>query len=368
MKLAPRNSHAHRSTPPVWASARRSQFHSAVRRASESLCATLTAALLFACVAHGDHEGGTNGTGPTALSDQTSMQDAGDDRRARAAKHALPSEADLGQRAYEHVERVLAFGPRLPGSPAIRLAADYICARLRALGLTPIREAWNNEQEKLRFENVRVRIPGRSRKTLLIGTHYDTKLELEHPPRKDESPFTGANDGGSGTGLLLALAEELVGRRLQRPSIELVWFDGEESITPAWDMDRALFGSREFVRRHLVEGHSYGAFVLLDMVGAKKLAIDRDEASTAEMFPAVEAAVKRLGYERYFFQSTTNVDDDHIPFIEKGLPSIDLIQFEDNPHWHTYGDTIDVLSSKSLGIVGRVVLSALPALETRFLR
>lgn len=279
----------------------------------------------------------------------------------------LPSEQDLGRRAWAHVKHIVELGPRVPGSKAREKAADYICARLSALDLQPIRESWLDPDEKIRFENVRVRLPGRSEKTLLIGTHYDTKMELEEARPAGAPPFAGANDGGSGSGILLALIEDLVTWRMRGPTLEFVWFDGEESITPSWNMDRALFGSKEFVRRHLKAGHSYGALVLLDMVGHSDLAIDREETSSKELFGPFERAARALGYAKYFFQHGTAVDDDHVPFLNAGLPSIDLIQFEHNPEWHTHRDTMAIVSPKSLGIVGRVVLQALPNLELQFL-
>ena len=88
----------------------------------------------------------------------------------------------------------------------------------------------------------------------------------------------------------------------------------------------------------------------------------------AAFFAPFEAAVKRLGYDEHFFQTTCDVDDDHVPFLEAGLPSIDLIQFDDNPHWHRNSDTLEHVSPRSLGIVGRVVLAALPAIAERVLQ
>jgi len=279
-----------------------------------------------------------------------------------------PTVDQLGRRAYAHCKHLVALGPRVSGSKARLRAADYIVARLKALGLEPIREPWRDEREKLDFENIRVRLPGRSKKVLLLGTHYDTKRKLSAPPPPGKR-FDGANDGGSGSGLLLALAEELVNARQERASLELVWLDGEESILPAWDMQRALFGSREFVRQHVhKKPHPYGAFVLLDMVGSRNLAIDRDRSSSQKLVPPFAAAAKKLGYSANFFAKTTEVDDDHVPFHKAGLPALDLIQFEQNPTWHTYEDTMAHISAKSLGIVGRVVLAAMPEVERAFLR
>lgn len=280
----------------------------------------------------------------------------------------IPTEKDLSKRAFEHVRRIVALGPRISGSEARERAADLICARLRALGLAPVREAWLCKTEKVRFENVRCYLPGRTQKTLILATHYDTKRELAEERREGPGPFLGANDGGSGAGLLLAMAEDFAAAGRRRPSLELVWFDGEESFPTGWDLDRALYGSREYVRRHVTEGHKFGAMVLLDMVGASRLCIDREANSSDGLFPPFERAIAELRYGEFFFQSNCDVDDDHSPFLEKGVPAIDLIQFDNNPHWHRHSDTLGNMAPRSLAIVGRTVFKALPRIEAAFLR
>jgi len=286
----------------------------------------------------------------------------------------LPSEKDLGKRAMAHVTKIVGFGPRISGSKQRKRAADYIVARLAALGLKPIREPWTDKAEGIRFENLRVVLPGRTKKRILIGSHYDTKRELDREKPTPDTVFTGANDGGSGAGLMLALAEDLAPRGLDRPSLEFVWLDGEESLEVEWNRDRALFGSREFVRRHILgddgkpKQNPYAAFILLDMVGDEDLHIDADKASTQSLIPPFRAAAARLGYTSMFFQHDTDVDDDHVPFLDAGVPSLDLIQFEHNERWHTYNDTIEHISPRSLAIVGRVLLAALPELERTLLR
>ncbi|MEZ5988113.1 MAG: M28 family peptidase [Planctomycetota bacterium] len=287
---------------------------------------------------------------------------------AVAFRKATPAEKDLGDRALAWVRKVVALGPRVPGSEARAKAADLVVAELRRLGLEPVREPFTADGERLRFENVRCPIPGRSARVLILATHYDTKRSITRGEDDDGAPFLGANDGGSGVGLLLALAADLA--RLDeaaRPSLELVFFDGEESLDTAWNRaERALFGSREFARKHLVDGHRYGGMVLLDMVGHRRLSIDLDEASTAAMAAPVRAAAAALGYEDHFFRHKTRVEDDHVPLLAKGLPCLDLIQFEDNPEWHTPKDDLAVLAPRSLAIVGRVLWRALPDLEAGY--
>ena len=284
---------------------------------------------------------------------------------AQALHDRLPAEKDLGKRALAEVETIVGFGPRIPGSKARQQAAGHIVKQLTALGFKPRREPFVADEEKIRFENIRCPIPGRSPRVLILGTHYDTKRSLSEVPPPGSRHFQGANDGGSGTGLLLALAKDLASLdKKDRPSLELVFFDGEESLDVAWNSARrALHGSRHFAKKHLAKGHAYGGMILLDMVGSKKLAIDLDEASTATLVPPFRAAARALHYQKFFFQQKTEVVDDHVPLLEKGLPCLDLIQFEKNPEWHTHDDDLEHLSARSLAIVGRTLWWALPRLE-----
>ena len=297
----------------------------------------------------------------------------------------IPSEKELGSRAHAHVAKIVGFGPRISGSKARKQAADYIVSELKSYGLEPLREAWLDPKEKIRFENIRVLFAGKKRvvkqravkrRRLLFSTHYDTKREIARTDPDDKKVFLGANDGGSGAGLLLALAKDMADLGPLPYEIEFVWFDGEESLDIAWNgAKRALFGSKEYVRRHIKKkrsteqppteekDHPYKAMILLDMVGHRNLAIDRDMASDQELVPPIRNAAKALGYEKYFFAKETDVDDDHVPFMAAGLPCLNLIQFENNDEWHTSADDMKIISARSLAIVGRVIWRSIPALD-----
>ncbi len=279
---------------------------------------------------------------------------------------------DLGQHAYDHVAALVALGPRHTGSPGWYRATAYIKQELKKLGLTPKRDRWEHPIEKLTFENIWVTFPGKSKDRLILACHHDTKCCSGHPEFRDNFHFVGANDSGSGVGLLLALAKELADRKSDRKNIatiQLVFFDGEESIPFDWDLKRALFGSRRFVRRYQQERLDLGGgprirgLVLLDMVGAKDLQIDDETNSDRRLHDILRAAAKACGHQQYFFQNQHRVTDDHIPFLDDGIPAIDLIDLYDNPQWHTVHDTLEHISASSLQIVGEVVLTALPGLE-----
>ena len=138
---------------------------------------------------------------------------------------------------------------------------------------------------------------------------------------------------------------------------------------------RALFGSKKYVRDYVQARLNapedvpvIQAFILLDMVGATDLQIDEEENSHKELRDIFFAAAKTNGHEGYFYADSLPVTDDHTPFLDDtSVRCIDLIDFEDNPHWHKASDALEKISEKSLHIVGEVVLTALPAIETRFI-
>ena len=106
------------------------------------------------------------------------------------------------------------------------------------------------------------------------------------------------------------------------------------------------------------------AFILVDMIGDRNLDIHREGNSTPWLTDAIWAAAKRLNHPE-FLDDTFPVEDDHLEFLEAGIPSVDLIDLQNYPPWHTAGDTLDKVSGRSLQIVGDVLLAALPAIESR---
>lgn len=284
-----------------------------------------------------------------------------------------PTPPDLGTKAYVHVEKLVSFGARDTGSPGWRQAVDYMVQTLRGHGLQPVVDRWYDAQEDLTFENVIVTLPGRVQDRIVIGCHHDTKKTHGHDNPDHNFAFVGANDSGSGVGLLLALAELLASQKELDATYELVFFDGEESRTWHWNEgERALFGSRRYVRSQreaALLGTGRGtirAFILLDMVGAKDLQIDDELNSDPGLKKIIAASAAACGHQQYFFKKSLHVSDDHLPFLEVGIPAIDLIDLADNPQWHTPDDTLEHISAESMQIVGEVVFTALPEVERQF--
>jgi Zn-dependent M28 family amino/carboxypeptidase len=278
---------------------------------------------------------------------------------------------DIGERAYAHVEALVALGARHTGSPGWSSALDYIAATLHNLGLAVRRDRWQDPDEDLWFENVHATVGGRGSARIVLAAHHDTKRTSGHPDPEHNFEFVGANDSGSGVGLLLALAAHLA-EHPPATTVELVFFDGEESIPFDWDLERALFGSRRYVETYQREREqrpdtpAIAAMILLDMVGARDLQIDEETKSDASLRAVFRAAAKAVGHDDVFFFHRHAVTDDHVPFLDAGIPAIDLIDLYDNPQWHTPDDTLEHISARSLQKVGEVVLTALPVVARRF--
>ena len=268
-----------------------------------------------------------------------------------------------GDRAFEHLQALVAIGPRPAGSAQIRQARAYITRQLSALGLGVQQQPFTADTPLGRVEmaNLIVRLPGRRAERILFTGHYDTKLFRDQV-------FVGANDGGSSAAFLIELARVLLSRPLEYTT-DLVWFDGEEAVGDWVTGGRDhTYGSRFYVQEALKAGtlKSVHAMVLVDMIGDRDLTVRRDGMSTAWLTDLIWAAALRIGHGNVFVDASLDVDDDHIPFIKAGVPSVDVIDL-DFPAWHTPQDDLGHVSAASLQVVGDVVLAALPDLEQRLI-
>jgi len=277
-----------------------------------------------------------------------------------AAQTATPFDST---RAYNHVRDQVAFGPRPAGSPANDKTRAYIISTLAQSGYTAVEQPFDTTTPvgRVKMANIVATLPGERPERIAIASHFDTKPI-------NEFRFLGANDGGSSTGALLELARVLKARPKPKFTIEFLFFDGEEAYGE-WRDPNHTYGSRQYVAAARAANTLAGlkALILLDMIGDRALNLRRDTNSTTWLTDIVWAAAKRLGHGANFLDEPFPVEDDHIPFVKAGVPSVDLIDL-DYPAWHTAGDTLDKVSAGSLQIVGDVVLAALPEIEARLLK
>ncbi|HSK10484.1 MAG TPA: M28 family peptidase [Vicinamibacterales bacterium] len=265
-------------------------------------------------------------------------------------------------RAYNHLREIVAIGPRPAGSAGLDATRGYIRKQLAAVGVEVREQAFvaDTPVGRVRMVNLIATIPGQSKDRLVFGGHYDTKLFREFR-------FVGANDAGSSTAFLIEWARVLKARKNALTS-EIVFFDGEEAFVDWYVGNDNTYGSRHYVDTAKRDGsiRQIRAMVLVDMIGDRDLHIRRELYSTRWLTDIIWAAARRLGHQAVFLDETTQIEDDHIPFLRAGIPAVNIIDGpEDYPPWHTAGDTLDKVSARSLQIVGDVLFEALPAIEKK---
>lgn len=252
-----------------------------------------------------------------------------------------------GERAYQDVLAQTGFGPRVPDSQAHADTVAYIGDQLAKAGWTASIQTLEINGHKA--QNI-VGERGGQPPAILLGAHYDTRMLADNDPdpANQQKPVPGANDGASGVAVLLELA-----RSLPQDSVpvRLVFFDIEDDGGIGdWDW---ILGSRAYANALTDQPK---AVVVLDMIGDADLNIYYENNSDQELTHQIWDAAKRLGYDNAFVpHSKYSMEDDHTPFIEKGLRAVDIIDF-DYPYWHTVQDTADKVSAKSLQIVGASLL------------
>jgi Zn-dependent M28 family amino/carboxypeptidase len=266
-----------------------------------------------------------------------------------------------GAEALAFTKRIVSFGPRPAGSEAIRKLQAYILGELKALGCQVIQDDFmaSTPLGQTPMKNIIARFPGKSGKIVVIAGHYDTKS-------MPGTYFVGANDGGSSAAFVLEMAKVLA-HSPHQDDVWLVWFDGEEAVAQWSDYD-SLYGSRHLAERWSADGTlaRVKALINVDMIGDRDLQILEDMNSAAPLREKVWQIADRLGYGKHFLRNQSAIEDDHIPFLRRGVNALDLIDLDygpDNSYWHTDKDTMDKLSAASFEIVGRVVLATLKELE-----
>jgi len=245
--------------------------------------------------------------------------------------------------AYSWVKRQLAYGPRPAGSPQLRKLAAVLKDAL---------PGGRYETVPPGLRNVVGTVPGRDpRSYVVVGAHYDTK---------DVPGFVGANDGAAPTAVVVQLARTLKPRTFG-PTVRFILFDGEESPGNTPDsrfLQKGLRGSK-------VAARAYGgadAMVLLDFVGQRNLTLPREGFSDSGLWRKLRAAAHSVGYGSVFPGTAgESIYDDHYPFLQRGVPSIDLIDW---PYacYHVTCDDLSQISQRSLDATGESVLQLLRTL------
>lgn len=276
-----------------------------------------------------------------------------------------PMPAIDGKRAMQYAKEIVKFGPRPLASANHKKVEDYIEAHLKGDQVEDDVFTAETNVGKFPVHNIVAKFPGTKDGVIIFASHYDTNYPLRN------TSYLGANDGASTSALLLEIANQLRGKTRDGYSIWLVWDDAEEAMKPDTEVEflsDSLYGITHLAEKWQADGtlKKVKAFLLADMIGDADLNVDRDTNSTPWLQDVVYEAATRMGEQSHFYARSLPMDDDQLPFVKRGVPSVDLIDFlygYNNVFWHTPQDTMDKLSPKSLEIVGGTMLETARILD-----
>lgn len=280
---------------------------------------------------------------------------------------AIPDSAPLPQidakRAFDYTREVTAFGPRYMGSENHKKLEQYILDHLKGDQVEDDAFTADTVEGKFPVRNIIAKYPGTKDGIIAILGHYDTNYPLRN------TGYVGANDGGSSSAILLEFANQLRGKKRDGYSVWLVWTDGEEAVRQWSDTD-SDYGSRHLAEKWEKDGtlKKIKALMVMDMIADADLDIQRNTYGTPWLMDLIYTAAQRGGYQSHFYAQEGGIEDDHLPFLKRGVPCADVIDLDygyNNVFHHSPQDTMDKLSPKSLEIVGNTILETIRMLDRR---
>ena len=279
-----------------------------------------------------------------------------DSSPATLVKEAASDGIFNAKRAFAYLEKQCEFGPRVPGTTIHQETGAYLFAELKKyadeVAFQPFE--FRHQDKTVQMNNILARFGEDSGGKILLAAHWDTRpfADQDPNPANRNTPILGANDGASGVAVLLEVARVLKSK--PPPSqIIIVLFDGEDYGRTISTM---FLGSTHFAKN--MDGWEADFGILLDMVGDRMLELPMEGYSwnaARDLTEAIWQRAEELGLPAFQRRLGPAIMDDHLPLIQSGLLTIDIIDF-DYPHWHTVEDTPDKCSAESLEIVGRLVL------------
>jgi Zn-dependent M28 family amino/carboxypeptidase len=286
---------------------------------------------------------------------------------APANESAPPDSGPLPQidskRAFQYIKEIVVVGTRPMGSENHKKVENYITSHLKGDQVEDDAFTADTVEGKFPVRNIIAKYPGTKDGIIVILSHYDTNYPLRN------IGFVGANDGGSSSAILLEYANQLRGKKRDGYSIWLVWTDGEEAVRE-WSESDSLYGTKHLAEMWEKDGtlKKIKALFVMDMIGDSDLNIEKETHAPPWLTDLVYEAARRGGVQSHFYARAAAIEDDHLPFVKRGVPSIDIIDLDygyNNVFHHTAQDTLDKLSPRSLEIVGNTTLEAIRMLDRR---
>ncbi|MHA1448407.1 MAG: M28 family peptidase [Candidatus Hodarchaeales archaeon] len=263
-----------------------------------------------------------------------------------------------GTLAYEHARfQCEDIGYRYPGSNGINLTRKYI---METISNYP---GWTVNYHNFTYNGIPVvniiadwkcDVPDAN--ITLIGAHYDTRLVADKDKTNPDEPVLGANDGASGIAVQLELARIIKETDINL-SLRLLFIDAEDQGSGGMEGWNWIVGSQKYAD-FLAEDPDRIAelerVIILDMIGDRDLQIYYERNSNSQIMIDLWNIALNVNATAFHKWYKHGMIDDHIPFRNLGIPSVDIIDF-DYPYHHTIEDTMDKIDSSSLEQVGKTI-------------
>ncbi len=313
-----------------------------------------------------------------------SCSDSGGSSEKKTAntKPLVAAPAFDGDRAYDFVQKQVDFGPRVPNSQAHKEASVWLKEQFESFGAKVYMQEFESfayDGTKLDLVNIIASYNPEAKKRILLGAHWDTRPFADQDENDNRATLDGANDGGSGVGVLLEVARVIGSNEGPKVGVDIILFDGEDwgeheddrgiAALPPGQETWFCLGSQYWSKNKHIPNYSAFYGILLDMVGAKDATFYYDgnsQQNAARIMTKVWERGKALGHGKYFVPKLgmAGIVDDHV-YVNKHarIPMIDIIDYRPGggftPVWHTQADNMENIDRTTLKVVGEVVLSML---------
>lgn len=274
----------------------------------------------------------------------------------------------MADSAYDNVKSQVDFGPRVPGTAAHRAVGEWLASRLKSYKADVVLQRATLtafDGTKLPALNIFGQYNPAATDRILLLAHWDTRpwADQDPDPAQRSTPADGANDGASGVGVLLEIAR-LLAQNPTDKGVDILFVDAEDYGRDNDDESWAL-GARYFVNNPPLKNYRPGEVILLDMVGGKDAQFRREifsQRNAPELYDRIWRTAGNAGFQNYFInQPGGAITDDHLEFLNAGIPAIDIIEFNPytqgfNPTWHTKADNMSGISAETLRAVGQTII------------
>jgi len=278
----------------------------------------------------------------------------------------------LPDNAYANIEKQLSFGYRVPGTAAHKEMQNWAVKEFESFGAKVIKQDFTADflgEKNVKCTNIIAQFFPEKAKRLMLAAHYDSRMVAEKDDERKDEPIPGADDGGSGVGVLLEVAR-IISENPLGIGVDIVLFDAEDQGETNGGVDTWAIGSDFWSRNVLPKGYKPKYGILLDMVGSEGATFGKEENSTAidaQIQDKIWKLANNMGYSDFFRNEGYGpVYDDHIPVYKNArIKMIDIINQDPKDrssfgyYHHTHDDDISVISKRTLQVVGQVVLAVL---------